>query len=308
LYIPQLHYYKQKPVPGWEPNVPRDAKIYIKPENETWLIGGKECCEEERKVLVMVCSAPSNFLARKAVRNTWGSFNSTKYKLKFLLGVPLNTSIQEKIDQENTEYGDIVQENFIDTYNNLTLKSIMMFKWYIRCCPKSDYLLKSDDDMFINVTKLNDLLQKSPKVDFLVGNLICRSKPHTNEHSKWYTPKYMYPYPYFPNYLSGTAYLMSRDVAEKLYKVSLTVPLLHLEDVFITGICAVKARVRPRNNKGFTYYHIGRDCRAHMITNHHFTPSQMYEAWKDRGPSDNCSLPVAKLTRKASLSRVYTCS
>lgn len=39
----------------------------------------------------------------------------------------------------------------------------------------------------------------------------------------------------YPNYLSGTAYIMSIDVAPVLYKTAVETPLLHLEDVFITG-------------------------------------------------------------------------
>ena len=56
----------------------------------------------------------------------------------------------------------------------------------------------------------------------------------------------------FPPWLSGTGYLLSRQVsllpcavlysagqaAAELYNASLATPLLHLEDVFITGILA----------------------------------------------------------------------
>lgn len=39
----------------------------------------------------------------------------------------------------------------------------------------------------------------------------------------------------YPNYLSGTGYVMSADVAEKLFQIALHTPLLHLEDVYLTG-------------------------------------------------------------------------
>lgn len=36
--------------------------------------------------------------------------------------------------------GDIIQENFIDSYNNLTLKSVFMLKWANRnCVNKSEF-------------------------------------------------------------------------------------------------------------------------------------------------------------------------
>lgn len=45
----------------------------------------------------------------------------------------------------------------------------------------------------------------------------------------------MYDKKTYPNYLSGTGYVMSWDVAMKLYNASLITPLFHLEDVYLTG-------------------------------------------------------------------------
>lgn len=39
----------------------------------------------------------------------------------------------------------------------------------------------------------------------------------------------------YPTYLSGAGYVFSMDVAEKLYNASMDTPLLHLEDVYLTG-------------------------------------------------------------------------
>lgn len=48
-------------------------------------------------------------------------------------------------------------------------------------------------------------------------------------------PKYMYPDEKYPDYIHGVAYLMSSQVAERLYNESLSNELIHLEDVFLTG-------------------------------------------------------------------------
>lgn len=63
-----------------------------------------------------------------------------EFKLVFLLGLPApsnDTEVQGKIDEEVEKYGDIIQEGFIDSYNNLTLKSIMMLKWITNKCNES---------------------------------------------------------------------------------------------------------------------------------------------------------------------------
>ena len=52
---------------------------------------------------------------------------------------------------------------------------------------------------------------------------------------KWVCPKYMYDGKYYPQILSGSGYVMTRAVAKCLYKASLMLPYLHLEDVLVTG-------------------------------------------------------------------------
>lgn len=63
-----------------------------------------------------------------------------EYKVVFLLGLPTNDNnsvVQRKILAESEKYRDIIQEDFIDSYNNLTLKSIMMLKWITNSCNES---------------------------------------------------------------------------------------------------------------------------------------------------------------------------
>ena len=50
-------------------------------------------------------------------------------KIVFLIGQPQSNDTQQKIINESDMYGDVIQESFIDSYNNLTLKTIMMLKW-----------------------------------------------------------------------------------------------------------------------------------------------------------------------------------
>ena len=45
----------------------------------------------------------------------------------------------------------------------------------------------------------------------------------------------MYNGKYYPKYLSGSGYVMTRSVAQCLYDTTLMLPFLHLEDVLITG-------------------------------------------------------------------------
>ncbi|XP_046974807.1 uncharacterized protein LOC124541046 isoform X2 [Vanessa cardui] len=215
------------------------------------------------------------------------------FKLVFLLGLPSqdnDTEIQEKIDEEVDKYGDVIQEGFIDSYNNLTLKSIMMLKWVTNNCNQSArYILKTDDDMYVNVPNLIENLRNRSKVHdstkgqekeyLLIGDLICGARPVQDVGSKWYSPRYMYGGRVYPRYLSGTGYALSAPAAHALYEAALRTSYFHLEDIYITGMCAVRARPRivPRDEPGFSYSAVGNSaCVAHShLTAHRVQPAHM---------------------------------
>ncbi|XP_045508224.1 uncharacterized protein LOC123704022 [Colias croceus] len=209
------------------------------------------------------------------------------FKVVFLLGLPASdnsSDIQDKIDEEVERYGDVIQEGFIDSYNNLTLKSIMMLKWVTNNCNESvRYILKTDDDMYINVPNLISNLQNRSKIHdesshkekeyLLIGDLICGARPVLDTSNKWYSPRYMYGGSVYPRYLSGTGYVFSAPAAHALYRAALRTSYFHLEDIYITGICAARAspRVVPRDEPGFTYSG-GGACAVHARLSAHRVP------------------------------------
>lgn len=54
----------------------------------------------------------------------------------FLVGKIENNETQEKLISESQTYDDLIQENFMDSYNNLTLKAVMMLKWVVNNCER----------------------------------------------------------------------------------------------------------------------------------------------------------------------------
>lgn len=61
-------------------------------------------------------------------------------KILFLLGQTASNETQAKINTESEVYGDVIQESFLDTYNNLTLKTVMMLKWVNKNCQNKSKL------------------------------------------------------------------------------------------------------------------------------------------------------------------------
>ena len=90
------------------------------------------------KILTML--RKSKDLQKEEVIEKEPTITGVDYKVVFLLGLPSqenDTEVQDKIEEEVEKYGDIIQEGFLDSYNNLTLKSIMMLKWVTNNCNES---------------------------------------------------------------------------------------------------------------------------------------------------------------------------
>lgn len=52
-----------------------------------------------------------------------------RIRVVFLLGQTDDNVTQQRILHESQTHNDLIQENFHDSYYNLTLKSVMMVKW-----------------------------------------------------------------------------------------------------------------------------------------------------------------------------------
>jgi hypothetical protein len=117
-----------------------------------------------RSVFIAVISATGNFEKRSKIRETWKNHIDLvlqkgllgKIHFGFILGQPENLQgkskeIQEKIQDENDNFGDIIQIEMMDFYRNLPLKMAGLLNWVISNCRQVDFVLKIDDDMYLNV-------------------------------------------------------------------------------------------------------------------------------------------------------------
>ena len=87
--------------------------------------------------------------------------------LVFFIGsapVAADARVQASIEKEAAVHGDILQEDYIDTYENLTLKSISMIRWVSQNCPNARYVAKIDDDTYVNIPLLIRSLQDQTKI------------------------------------------------------------------------------------------------------------------------------------------------
>lgn len=194
-------------------------------------------------LLILVHSNPIHFDKRDVIRKTWGKRNDL-IKLLFLLGQINSLDIQNKIVNENNLHKDIIQGNFFDAYRNLTYKHVMALKWTTYFCISAKFILKADDDIFVNTPFLMKFLSKDifphGARKLILCSVYLRSSVKRSYRSKWRVSPIEYKDSYYPTYCAGFGIIYSSEVMMQLYEKAQKSKYFWIDDVFITGILATQ--------------------------------------------------------------------
>ena len=138
----------------------------------------------DRTLLIVVISAAAHSSKRNLIRKTWAGPSLLEVdwiQLIFLVGSTLDEDkvLKDRLEKENAQHQDLVQVNVVDTYANLTLKSVALLHWANGHCPGAQLVLKCDDDTYLNLNVLINLLGKEQfkSTDRLYGLGIVQDRP-----------------------------------------------------------------------------------------------------------------------------------
>merc|ERR1712012_4692 len=111
------------------------------------------CKDGPVDIVTIVHSAVSNLVDREAVRKGWGASKRPWFESRvvFILGGTMNTSLQRQVEDEASQFGDIVQADFIDSYRNMSYKNLFGLAWVATWCPQAKLVVKTDDDYFVDL-------------------------------------------------------------------------------------------------------------------------------------------------------------
>ncbi|KAG8573978.1 hypothetical protein GDO81_008986 [Engystomops pustulosus] len=257
-----------------------------------FLINHPDKCKNRKPFLViMIIGECHDISSRHTIRETWG--NVSLYDVDvvriFLVGLPsvAPERIQRLLEEESRTFGDIIQQDFMDTYYNLTLKTLMGLEWVTKFCPSTSYVMKIDNDMFLNVDYLvHQLLHPDLPVreNYMSGVIVANTGPLRSRFYKWYVPKEVYPNDTYPPYCSGPGYVLSVDMAKKIYNVSQVIRVIPMEDAFM-GICLHELHIPPTTPPEGIFNGFRLDysvCRfKKVVTVHHYAGKELKDVWAD---------------------------
>ena len=202
------------------------------------LIRPTSACKTKKRnlLLLMIFSRPMNVEGRQRIRATWGkTFHGSRSNFVsrvFLLGI--SGEKDEAPWQEAKKFGDILLGEFRDTYVNLTLKTIMGYDWFSSDCNNVDFLMKTDDDMYVNTAALVTALQTKRNWQMkMIGYCMGYYPVRRDLSKKWAMPWDEYPDTLFPYFCSGTGYVIGGTAARKVAAILKWIPVFRVEDAYI---------------------------------------------------------------------------
>ena len=230
-------------------------------------------------LLILVKSNIFQFGHRMAIRMTWGKFSDSSIQLAFLLGYsPLVTPFAK---MEYELHKDIIQENFLDEYNNNTLKTIMGFNWVTTYCNQSKFILFVDDDYFVNVPNVRDFVNNiTTNQSTFIGYKYEKARPRRKQDSKWYVSKEEYPDDYWPPYISGGSMLISMDVIINMTKTFPYVKQLYIDDVYL-GIVAYLLNITLSHDRRFETKYVPGQLRTLFSSHEYGSPHNLVHQWSE---------------------------
>lgn len=150
------------PLSNVQPLKPEFGPVINKVTNLIYPITIPPCRKvtDERNIFIAVVSAAEHFEKRKVIRETW------RHHLKlfesvldvagfaFFVGLIKGNSSQRILEDESRIFGDIIQIELDDFYRNLAMKGAGILNWVRIDCAEVDFVLKVDDDVYVNVKNL----------------------------------------------------------------------------------------------------------------------------------------------------------
>ena len=211
---------------------------------------------EDRLLLLVLVSSGArgkdHFKKRMAIRNTWGGklhVTQTQWRVAFFLGKTHKPSVDSQRVQEAGKFKDMIIGDFADTYRNITKKLMMAFKW--ASSQKYEYLLKTDDDVYINIPSLIQWIisRPFPKKPLYAGILyradVVRDITHRHYVSWHDLPQKRYPW-----YPKGALYVLSGEIVKQMVEIASRVKQITVDDAYV-GLLASYLGVQPIRLHGF---------------------------------------------------------
>lgn len=213
-------------------------------------------------LLVIVSSAPAgvSIERRRVIRQTWGNaalYSGTRaYHVVFMTGRTGDKDKDNILFSESKKYGDLLICDYKDEYSKIITKLLSSYQWAAGVKDEYgfEYLLKTDDDVYISIPRLyqwidtNGVTHQYVYAGTTYSNYVVRDKNHRH-----YVSTEDLPYDIYPTFCKGSMLLMSGSLIPKIVKLAKKVKRIIPDDAY-TGLLMNELNVEAVQMKGLVQH------------------------------------------------------
>lgn len=239
-------------------------------------------CIYGESLLMVIFSRPENRGGRKAIRQTWGTFDPEKETLAapirwlsiFVTGKGRTDWLNDEIKREAEQNHDILQAEFIDGPYEDTRKFMLFLKWMtdkpqLNGC-QIRYVIKSADSIYHNMIAISGWMNAKYEAKaetetraLYVGKLLRRDVPIRDPKSPLFVPHSDYSRSFFPDLIQGPVYGFTLQTLHKMRQSMKSVVPIAMEDAYV-GLLAEWSGIEPKHNDHFHMLTHIRDACHHL--------------------------------------------
>ena len=217
-------------------------------------------CRPGLDLIIIITTRPGGFFNRAAIRGGYGRSDSDinrkiflnnpfNYITIFTVGRDTNINIEKLVESENRQFKDILRLNYEDTYENLANKTLLTIEWLADHCP-AKFVLKSDDDCFVNILSVGAWLPKQDSNIKYIGRKnewmpVIRDPWHRN-----YVPFEDFSEEYYKPYCAGGGYMLAGSILKNITIKAKSIKQIINEDAYM-GMVTNALNIYPKNDERF---------------------------------------------------------
>lgn len=206
-------------------------------------------CKQNTFVLNVVNSYAGNVANRDDIRTLHGnhthkfrymfqkniSWDIASHCTLFAVGITDNKTLNRMVEFEASSEKDVILLPTPDKYRKMAEKLMTLYKILKDATLSFQYILKSDDDVYLDFEKLLPFIYSSSIIPF-GGHVMSNLPTRRNPNDKWYLSEDEYPSPVISKVVLGVANLMHRTLIEKILRVHRYSRPISMEDIYITEL------------------------------------------------------------------------
>lgn len=233
--------------------------------------------------MVFVISRSFSFEQRRLARERWLSDVKANPRLRmlFVLASNKDDTVNALLAEESRIYGDVLQLDYLEDYYLLPVKTLALLRWTLLNCINVKYVLKVDDDTFINAELLSRFVAIKDNVGKkqIYGEGPKGAEPLRDPKNKWYMPLSSYSQNFTQWIIC--AYLIDGAAISDLYVTWLeNLPSIAIEDLWLTSMVAGMVNVSLVNDV-FPLLLVPKDMPSLEATNEAVTKFNQYAVLGD---------------------------